>query len=134
MKKILVKEIMLNLNEFPIVDQGELFRESIEEMNKFGLGIACIVDSNNKLKGILTDGDIRRLILRVQKPLAALFVDETFNYSTTKFTSLNESTHLNEAVTIMERHKIWDIPITDKNGTLKGLLHLHPALKFVLGL
>ena len=103
-------------------------------MNKFGLGIACIVDSNNKLKGILTDGDIRRLILRVQKPLAALFVDETFNYSTTKFTSLNESTHLNEAVTIMERHKIWDIPITDKNGTLKGLLHLHPALKFVLGL
>ncbi len=134
MKKILVKEIMLNLNEFPIVDQGELFRESIEEMNKFGLGIACIVDSNNKLKGILTDGDIRRLILRVQKPLAALFVDETFNYSTTKFTSLNELTHLNEAVTIMERHKIWDIPITDKNGTLKGLLHLHPALKFVLGL
>ena len=134
MKKILVKEIMLNLNEFPIVDQGELFRESIEEMNKFGLGIACIVDSNNKLKGILTDGDIRRLILRVQKPLAAIFVDETFNYSTTKFTSLNESTHLNEAVTIMERHKIWDIPITDKNGTLKGLLHLHPALKFVLGL
>lgn len=134
MKKILVKEIMLNLNEFPIVDQGELFRESIEEMNKFGLGIACIVDSNNKLKGILTDGDIRRLILRVQKPLAALFVDETFNYSTTKFTSLNELTHLNEAVTVMERHKIWDIPITDKNGTLKGLLHLHPALKFVLGL
>ena len=134
MKKILVKEIMLNLNEFPIVDQGELFRESIEEMNKFGLGIACIVDSNNKLKGILTDGDIRRLILRVQKPLAALFVDETFNYSTTKFTSLNELTHLNEAVKIMERHKIWDIPITDKNGTLKGLLHLHPALKFVLGL
>ena len=134
MKKILVKEIMLNLNEFPIVDQGELFRESIEEMNKFGLGIACIVDSNNKLKGILTDGDIRRLILSVQKPLAALFVDETFNYSTTKFTSLNELTHLNEAVTIMERHKIWDIPITDKNGILKGLLHLHPALKFVLGL
>lgn len=134
MKKILVKEIMLNLNQFPIVDQDELFRESIEEMNKFGLGIACIVDSNNKLKGILTDGDIRRLILRVQKPLAALFVDETFNYSTTKFTSLNELTHLNEAVTIMERHKIWDIPITDKNGTLKGLLHLHPALKFVLGL
>ena len=134
MKKILVKEIMLNLNQFPIVDQDELFRESIEEMNKFGLGIACIVDSKNKLKGILTDGDIRRLILRVQKPLAAIFVDETFNYSTTKFTSLNESTHLNEAVTIMERHKIWDIPITDKNGTLKGLLHLHPALKFVLGI
>ena len=121
MKKILVKEIMLNLNQFPIVDQDELFRESIEEMNKFGLGIACIVDSKNKLKGILTDGDIRRLILRVQKPLAAIFVDETFNYSTTKFTSLNESTHLNEAVTIMERHKIWDIPITDKNGTLKGI-------------
>ena len=133
-KNLLVEEVMIKKGGFPIVNQNELLRETLEEMNKFGLGIACIVDSNNKLKGILTDGDIRRLILRVQKPLAALFVDETFNYSTTKFTSLNELTHLNEAVTIMERHKIWDIPITDKNGTLKGLLHLHPALKFVLGL
>ena len=134
MKNILVKDIMLKMGEFPIVSENELFRESIEEMNKFGLGITCIVDSQNKLLGVLTDGDIRRLILRVQKPLAAIFVDEAYSFSTTGFTKMNENAFLNEAVIKMEELKIWDLPVTDENGVLKGLLHLHPALKFVLGI
>ena len=134
MKTILVKDIMLKMGQFPIVNENELFRESIEEMNKFGLGITCIVDSQNKLLGVLTDGDIRRLILRVQKPLAAIFVDEAYSFSTTRFTKMNENAFLNEAVIKMEELKIWDLPVTDENGVLKGLLHLHPALKFVLGI
>ena len=134
MEKILVKDIMLKMGEFPTVSKSELFRESIEEMNKFGLGIACIVDSQRKLKGVLTDGDIRRLILRVQKPLAAIFVDEAYSYSTIKFTEMDEYTLLSDAVIKMEKLKIWDLPVTDKDGVLKGLLHLHPALKFVLGI
>ena len=134
MENILIKDIMLKLGEFPTVTEDELFRESIEEMNKFGLGIACIVDPKNKLKGVLTDGDIRRLILRVQKPLAAIFVDEAYIYSTRRYTEMNEFTSLSEAVIKMEKLKIWDLPVTDKNGFLKGLLHLHPALKFVLGI
>ncbi len=134
MEQILVKDIMLKMGEFPTVGKNELFRESIEEMNKFGLGITCIVDSQNKLLGVLTDGDIRRLILRVQKPLAAIFVDEAYSFSTTKFTKMNENTFLSEAVIKMEKLKIWDLPVTDNNGVLKGLLHLHPALKFVLGI
>ena len=97
MKNILVKDIMLKFGEFPTVSEDELFRESIEEMNKFGLGIACIVDSQRKLKGVLTDGDIRRLILRVQKPLAAIFVDEAYSYSTIKFTEMDEYTLLSDA-------------------------------------
>jgi len=133
-KNFLVKDIMLKIGEFPVITEDELFREAIEEMNKFGLGITCIVNSNNELKGILTDGDIRRLILRVQKPLAATFMDEAFCYSTTKFNYLCDTSLLNEAVIQMEKNKIWDLPVTDKNGILKGLLHLHPALKFVLGI
>jgi len=134
MENILVKDIMLKMGEFPTVGENELFRESIEEMNKFGLGITCIVDSQNKLIGVLTDGDIRRLILRVQKPLAAIFVDEAYSFSTTRFTEMNENTFLSEAVIKMEKLKIWDLPVTDKDGVLKGLLHLHPALKFVMGI
>jgi len=34
----------------------------------------------------------------------------------------------------MEELNIWDLPVTDKEGVLKGLLHLHPALKYVLGI
>ena len=73
---LLVGEVMIKNGLFPTVKKNELLKETIEEMNKYGLGIACIVDSEDHLKGILTDGDIRRLILKVQKPIAAVFVDD----------------------------------------------------------
>mgnify|MGYP003330082119 CR=1 FL=1 len=58
-------------------------------MCDFGLGIACIVNSQKELKGVFTDGDIRRLILKVQKPIAALFVDDVKDYSTKKYSSVS---------------------------------------------
>ncbi len=129
-----VGEVMIKNGFFPTVNKNELLRETIEQMNKYGLGIACIVDSKNKLKGILTDGDIRRLILKVQKPMAAVFVDDAYNYSTRKFSKVHPNTPLRNAILLMEELRIWDLPVLDENDSLKGLLHLHPALKFILGI
>ena len=127
-----VGEVMIKLNQFPIVSEKELLRETIEEINKFGLGIACIINSNKKLIGVLTDGDIRRLILKVQKPISAIFVDDAYDYATKDFANVHEKTSLKEALFKMEKLKIWDLPVIDNNKRLKGLLHLHPALKSVL--
>ena len=63
-------------------------------MCNFGLGIACIVNTDYQLKGIFTDGDIRRLILKVQKPIAALYVDDVIDYSTKEYTSIIPETSL----------------------------------------
>ena len=131
---LLVEEVMIKLNNFPIVYKNELLRETIEEINKYGLGIACIIDSNKKLIGVLTDGDIRRLILKVQKPISATFVDDAYFYATKGFANVYEKTSLEDALIKMEKLKIWDLPVIDDNGELKGLLHLHPALKSVLGI
>jgi arabinose-5-phosphate isomerase len=128
----LVNEVMIKTGEFPVVNQNELLRETLEEMNKFGLGIACIIDKNSKLIGVITDGDIRRLILRVQKPLSAIFVDDAISYSSKNFANVIEKSSIQNALTKMEELKIWDLPVLDEQGKLKGLLHLHPALKFVL--
>lgn len=129
-----VGQVMIKVGNFPVVNERELLRETIEEMNKFRLGIACVVDKKDKLVGVLTDGDIRRLILRVQKPISAIFVDDAISYSTRNFSNVLEETSLKNALLKMEEFKIWDLPVLDNNGILKGLLHLHPALKFVLGL
>lgn len=133
-KKLTVGEVMIKLNHFPIVNENDFLRETIEEINKYGLGIACIIDNNKNLIGVLTDGDIRRLILKVQKPISATFVDDAIFYATKKFAKVYEDTSLKDAILKMEKLKIWDLPVTDSGGKLKGLLHLHPALKFVLGL
>ena len=79
-EEILVQDVMMNCDSFPVVNDKELLRETIIEMCNYKLGIACIVNTKNQLKGVFTDGDIRRLILKVQKPIAALFVDDVKDY------------------------------------------------------
>ena len=133
-KDLLVSDVMIGLGAFPIVNENELLRETIEEINKFGLGIACIKDLDDKLIGVLTDGDIRRLILKVQKPIPAIFVDDAINYATKEFARVYENTSIEKAILKMEDLRIWDLPVIDEEGKLKGLLHLHPALKFILGI
>jgi len=129
----LVNDVMLKDGLFPKVDQNEMMKETLIEMDKFGLGIACLVDKANNLIGVITDGDIRRIILNVNKPMAAIFVDDVQIYSTTNFAKVNPETPLQKAVLIMEQLKIWDLPVVDKSGNLVGLLHLHPAIKLLLG-
>ena len=133
-EQILVKDVMMNCDSFPIVNDRELLRETIIEMCNYGLGVACIVDTNNKLKGVFTDGDIRRLILKVQKPIAALFVDDVIDYCTKVYSSIKPDSSLKSAILLMEELNIWDLPVGDDEKNLKGLLHLHPALKKLLGI
>ena len=132
-EEILVKDVMMTCDSFPVVNDKELLRETIIEMCNYGLGVACIVNNKNQLKGVFTDGDIRRLILKVQKPIAALFVDDVEDYCTKNCLSIKPDTSLKSAINLMEELNIWDLPVVDDEDNLKGLLHLHPALKKILG-
>ena len=133
-EEILVKDVMINCYSFPIVNERELLRETIIEMCNYKIGVACVVNKKNQLKGVFTDGDIRRLILKVQKPIAALFVDDVQDYCTKNYLSIKPNNSLKSAINLMEELNIWDLPVVDDQNNLKGLLHLHPALKKLLGI
>ena len=75
------KDIMLKLGDFPVVPYNMILKEALEEMNKYNLGVACLVDKKNILKGIITDGDIRRKLLNDQKPFSAFFVDDSIKHA-----------------------------------------------------
>ena len=130
--KILVSDVMLTPDRFPVIIQTTLLKETLEEMGKFGLGTVCIVDNENKLCGILTDGDIRRKLLKVQKPFSAFFVDDVSIHSIRKPVCCKANDSLYTVVQIMGEKKIWDLPVIDKDHKLLGLLHLHPAVKVLL--
>lgn len=82
--------------------------------------------------GILTDGDIRRKLLKVQNPLSALFIDDCIEHAILNPVVSSPETSLKEAIIVMEEHQVWDLPVVDENGILIGLLHLHPAVKALL--
>lgn len=133
-ESLLVSEVMLPLNRFPVIGKTVIFKEALEEMSKFRLGIACVVDADNKLLGILTDGDIRRKLLKVQKPFSAFFVDDALAHSIALPVTVRPGDTLLHSVHVMEKKQIWDLPVVDEQGKLAGLLHLHPAVEALLGI
>jgi arabinose-5-phosphate isomerase len=132
--KLLVSDVMMALDRVPVIGQTVIFKEALEEMGRKHLGIACIVGTENKLLGILTDGDVRRMLLRVQKPFSAFFVDDALDHAIQSPLTIAPGDTLVHAVRLMDEKHIWDLPVVDADGILVGLLHLHPAIEVLLGL
>lgn len=133
-KDMLVSDVMMALDQVPVIGETVILKEALEEMGRLRLGIACIVDTNNKLLGILTDGDIRRKLLKVQKPFSAFFVDDALVHAIRSPVTTRQNDTLIHAVGLMGQKQVWDLPVVNDDGTLVGLLHLHPAVQTLLGI
>ncbi len=131
---MLVSEVMMPLDRIPVIGETVILKEALEEMGRSRLGIACIVDADKKLLGILTDGDIRRKLLKVQKPFSAFFVDDALDHAIRSPLTTQPNDTLVHAIGLMGQKQVWDLPVVDNNGTLVGLLHLHPAVQALLGM
>jgi CBS domain-containing protein len=120
-----VSSRVLGLASIPVIKEVDTLKKALDKMTEFRLGIALIVDESNRLLGVLTDGDLRRLLLTRQNPLPALLVTPAleFGNKSPKFVESDLSIH--EAKEIMSREEIWDLPVIDKGGSLIGLVHRH---------
>lgn len=131
-KAMLVSHVMIGFDRMPALQENVILKEALEEMGRARLGIACIVNGDNKLLGILTDGDIRRKLLKVQKPFSAFFVDDALDHVIRSPVTIKPGDTLVHAIELMGQKQIWDLPVVDDKGLLVGLLHLHPAVQALL--
>ena len=127
-----VADVMLPMEKTPKTSGRTIVKEALELMDKHRLGIVCITDADDTLQGIITDGDIRRMLSNVQKPLAALMSDDVIVHAIKSPTTVTASMSLQDAIDIMGEKQIWDLPVVDQ-GKLRGLLHLHPAINAIIG-
>ena len=123
---------MITADKFPVVNQNTMLKEAISIMQELNLGFICIVDDQKKLKGVFSDGDIRRKILNVQKPLSSFFIDDIILHSTSNPITCNEDEDILVVVSKMCSKKIWDIPVIDNEGFLVGLIHLHHVINYLI--
>jgi len=106
----------------PIVRADTGMRDVIYEMSSKGLGMACVVDGADALLGIITDGDLRRLMEKGGdiRSLAAADV------MTRGPVSIPPSTLAAEALNIMEGRKITSIVVVDGGSSrVVGVVHVH---------
>ena len=120
-----VKEIMFEASAAPCIPTGSSMGRAIREMDRFRLGAVLVLDEEKKLKGIITDGDIRHCIAENQTDFTTRPVNEVM---TSKPHSLYADSFLYEALNLMEKYEITVLPIVDKQNRLDGLLHLHDIL------
>ena len=127
-----VRDVMISIGNFPVVSQKTILKEALTEMGEANLGLVCIVNESQELLGLITDGDLRRKLLKVQKPFSAFFVDDALIHSKREPITCFSTDNLKEVVQLMGKKQIWDIPVVSQNNKLVGLLHLHPAVKKIL--
>lgn len=120
-----VGEIMFEASTAPWVLTGSSMDAALAEMDKFRLGAVIVLDAEKKLKGIITDGDIRHCIANNQNDFSTRSVD---TFMTDNPHSLRAESFLYEALNLMEKYQITVLPIVDKDNRLDGLLHLHDIL------
>ena len=119
-----VDEIMIPLNKVATVDDNAIFIDVISDIQDSGFGIACIVDDKLQLLGVVTDGDIRRIILKHQRPFSSLLLESSMRFATKNPVTFKSGMNIIEALSILQEKNIWDAPVI-KNGKLIGLIHLH---------
>jgi arabinose-5-phosphate isomerase len=123
-KKLLLRVgDMLDATHKPMVSPNSSIKNVIVEISEKRLGVTAVIDAD-KVIGIITDGDIRRM-LNQNETIAGLFAKDimTKNAKSIKSTDL-----VSDALNILEDFSITQLAVVD-DGTYKGILHLHDILK-----
>ena len=121
------RDKMKKLSDIPVLEEDASLKKALDLMSEKRLGIACFVDKSGVLKGLLTDGDLRRLLLTKQSPLPALLIANALSFGISKPSVAHEDDDMGKLKELMNVKQIWDLPIIDSNDKLIGLLHRHDA-------
>jgi len=122
-KKLLrVENLMHSGDAMPRVSVNAKMPDVIYEMSKKGLGMTTVVDDKGRLAGILTDGDLRRLMQSRGGATIDLVVGECMNKTPQ---TLFPGELAGSALRIMEERKITSLVVVDPERTALGVVHLH---------
>lgn len=120
-----VESRALPLSKVPVIQADASLKKALDKMTQHRLGIALIVNADGNLAGVLTDGDLRRLLLGHQSPLPELLITPAINFGTRTPSIIASTASITEAAKVMADKEIWDLPVVDNLGKLTGLVHRH---------
>ena len=111
-------------NEKPRVYSGQSLKEVIVEMTQKRLGITAVVDKNDKLLGIITDGDLRRM-LEKNSSIASVKADDIM---TPHPITIGADEMAIDALDLLRTREITQLAVTE-NGKYLGIIHLHDLIR-----
>ena len=117
-----VESLMHTGEDIPRVAPGAKMPDVIYEMSRKGLGLAAVTEADGKLLGIITDGDLRRVMQKRKENVLELTAADCMSRTPV---TLPRSELAAGALRLMEERKITSVLIVDAGGRLEGVLHIH---------
>jgi arabinose-5-phosphate isomerase len=121
-KLMTVKELMHTGKQIPRVPVDAGMEEVIYEMSSKGLGITSVTDAEGCLVGVISDGDLRRLLQREREKVLSMKAGECM---TRNPVTIGETELAARALNLMERRKITSLIVTAEDAGMVGVIHLH---------
>ena len=116
-----VSEVMRSFDDTPKISIQASLQDALLEMTAKRMGMVVTLDDKHKVFGILTDGDLRRL-LEKNTNLGSITLK---NATTASPRTIPPELLAEEAIEMMEKYRINHLVVTDKDGSLLGALNLH---------
>jgi arabinose-5-phosphate isomerase len=122
-RKLVRVEMVMHMGEdIPRVEAATPMIQVIEEMTRKKLGMTCVVDEGERLLGIITDGDLRRMMRKHKERLLRMGAGKCM---TVRPVTIDREGLATEALNLMESRKITSLVVTGKGGKVEGIIHLH---------
>ncbi|MEE4311762.1 MAG: CBS domain-containing protein, partial [candidate division KSB1 bacterium] len=122
---ITIDEVMFTGERLPLVKEDTILEKVIFEITSKRFGSACVIDDKGMLKGIITDGDIRRM-LEERKDIWKL---QAVEIMTKDPKTVTEGELASRALKILTDYSIMQVVVVDEACVPKGIVHLHDLLE-----
>jgi len=109
--------------EHCIIDSQSTTLDALRALDRTGAGVVLLKNENGQLVGLLTDGDLRRVLLRTGS-----LTTPVFPFAKREFTSVSPATSRAEVLDLMQALKIDQVPVVNASGHLVGLHLIHETL------
>ncbi len=123
-KKLFIKVKDLMKKEFPIAGEDESLKDAIIKMSEGKLGHILFMD-NEKIKAVLSDGDLRRAMMSEEFDLN----EKAIKFATKNPKVINENILASDALKFMEDKKIQFLPVVNDKNEVVGVLHIHQLIE-----
>lgn len=117
-----VEQVMRTGAQVPRVGPATPMPDVIYEMSRKGLGLATVVEEDDRLAGFISDGDLRRFF---QRRGSHAFDSTAMDCMTRSPVTIGRRELATRALSLMESRRITALPVVDPDGKLQGVVHIH---------
>lgn len=123
-----VRDIMMTKNEIPIIPENASFADILNSIEKYCFGFTLVADESGKLKGLISNADVRRGLIKKISDLKKIEINDIINRNPIK---VNDDFTITEMIEFIKNTKqnILYLPVVDRNDNLTGAITFTNLIK-----